>query len=136
MKVTLDLSAPCHHAFSKMPKALHNLWYGRGTADDLLSLIPAYGCPHTGGEHTFRFTADRADAVAWLDLFQEVNPEIEPEIMMIKRRIRLAVVQGAGVNSQGDLKIVLKEITKQIGHNGELIHRPWFWTPAWEEKEL
>lgn len=136
MKVTLDLSAPCHHPVSKMPKALHNLWYGRNTSDDLLSLISAYGCPHTGGEHTFRFTADRADAVAWLDLFQEANPEIEPEIMIIKRKIHAGFVQGTGLNHHGDLKIVLKEIMKQVGYNGELVQRSWFWTPAWEEKEF
>lgn len=135
MQVTIDLSAPCHHATSKMPKALHALWYGRGNSDDLLGLISAHGCPHTGGEHTFRFTADRADAVAWLDLFKEHYPDVEPEIMMIKRKIHLAFVQGHGLNSRGDLKVVLKELTKQVGHNGKLLQRGWFWTPEWEETE-
>lgn len=133
MQVTIDLSAPEHHPKSKLPKALRDMWYSRVKGEGLLSLIEAYGCPNTGGEHTFRFTADRADSVAWLDLFQETYPDTAPEIMIIKKHIHAAFVRGAGLNSRGNLQVKLKAITQQFGYNGEIVTRPWFWTEAWEE---
>lgn len=131
MQVTLNLDTPEHHPTSAMPRAIRELWY-QPRREGLLALISSYGCPHTGGQHKFHFTAERADVVAWLDLFQEAFPNTAPEIMVLKRRIHLAVVHGTNTNSSGDLRLELKAIERQFGYNGEVITRPWFWTPEWE----
>lgn len=130
MQVTVDLSSPEQHPTSAMPKAMRQLWYRN---DGLLKLIEAYGCPNSGCEHTLRFTADRADVIAWLDLFVETYPETYPDIHMVKERIRLAFVQGNGCRPDGSFMIKLKDITRQVGYNGEIITRRWFWAPFWEE---
>ncbi|AEV89655.1 hypothetical protein OBP_218 [Pseudomonas phage OBP] len=133
MNVTLYLDTPEHHPTSKMPRAIRELWYSN-RREGLLSLVEGYGCPHSGCEHRFHFTAPRADVVAWLDLFVEEFPDCSPEVAILKSKIRIGFVQGIGVDSRGNMRLVLKTIQRQVGYNGELLSRPWFWTPEWEEK--
>ncbi|QGH72035.1 hypothetical protein N1M2_172 [Klebsiella phage N1M2] len=133
MKVTVDLTAPESHPTSKLPKALREFWYFKD-GEELRRLIDYTGCPNTGCQHALRVWGERADVTAWLDLFQETYPETEPEIMLIKSKIRLAFVHGTGLNKLGGLTVDLKTITRQVGYNGEILTRPYFWAPFWEER--
>lgn len=134
MKVIVDLSAPEQHPKSAMPKILRQFWYSDGKSKDLRSLIDYGGCPNTGCWHKFWIKGDRADVVAWLDLFQDMYPDSAPEIMIVKKNIHTAFVHGKGVNQAGNLNITLSTITRQLPYKGELINRPWFWTESWEEE--
>lgn len=126
MQVMLNLDTPEHHPTSGMPKAIRELWYSR-RGEGLLGLVNAHGCPNSGCQHKFHFTAPRADTVAWLDLFLEQYPNCEPEVMVLKKAIRNAFVQGKGLNSNGNLHLVLNRIPRQVPIKGVLIQRPWFW---------
>lgn len=133
MKVTLNLDTPEHHPTSGMPRAVRDLWYGR-RGDSLTDLIDAQGCPNSGCEHKFHFSAERGEVVAWLDLFEETYPNTAPEVAILKRQIKRAVVYNEGVDSNGNVKVTLKKITRQVPFNGEMIERPWFWTEDWEKE--
>lgn len=134
MQVYLNLDVPEHHATSHMPRAIRDLYYGAKN-DDLLSLIKSYGCPHSGGQHKLHFTDERKNVVAWLDLFLERFPNTEPEIKQLKKFIHNAFVYKTGCNSDGDLRLELKCLTRQHGYNGKIIMRPWFWFPE-DELEI
>lgn len=128
MEVFLNLDVPEHHHSSAMPRAIRELYYAHRN-DGLLSLVNSYGCPHSGGQHKFRFNGERKDVVAWLDLFLDQFPQTKPEIDAIKKRIHNAFVYKTGCDSKGNLHLDLKTLTRQHGYNGEIILRPWFWHP-------
>lgn len=129
MHVTVNLSAPIHHERSGMSKALHNLYYGR---DTLLSMITHNGYPHHGGEHALTISGGRVDVVAWLELFGEQYPDCAPEVAILKHRIRTHFVQNP---TDPRFRLELRKIERQLPYNGELVMKPWFWTPAWEEEQ-
>lgn len=133
MQVYLNLDVPEHHERSAMPRAIRELYYSHRN-DGLLNLIKSYGCPHSGGQHKLHFTAERADVVAWLDLFLETFPGTKPEVDMLKKRIHNAFVYKTGCNSEGNLRLELASQVRQHGYLGEIIMRPWFWTSEWEEE--
>lgn len=132
MEITVELTAPEQHPTSAMPKALRTFWYSSG-GDDLRKLINYSGCPNTGCQHTLRIWGKRVDVLAWLDLFEESYPGVEKEIAMVKREIHKSFVQ-TGAGSTKPARIKLANITRQVGYNGELITRRWFWAPFWEER--
>lgn len=131
MKVLVDLSSPEQHPTSWMPKAMRALWYRN---NGLLDLINPRGCPNNGCEHTFHFSAERADVVAWLDLFVEEYPLTLPDIRVVKERIHKAFVYGTDCRPDGSFSIKLKSIKREVEYNGETLTRPWFWAEFWEEK--
>lgn len=126
MNVIVELTAPCHYSTSAMPKVLHDLYYHR---DGLLSMINHHGCPHNGGQHTCTVSGERADVVAWLDLFLEQYPEVQPEIDVIKRTIRREFINSPLTTR---LHIKLGRFNRQHAHKGSLISRPWFWHESHE----
>lgn len=130
MKVIVKLDSPQTHERSHMGTVLNKILYSR---DDLLSMINYTGCPHNGGQHTLTVRGDRGDVVAWLDLFQEAYPDIAPEAMIIKSRIRTEFLRNVK-DEDHVIRIDLNKIERQLPHNGELVSRPWFWTPKWEEE--
>ncbi|UQT02741.1 hypothetical protein YUBABA_00900 [Serratia phage vB_SmaM-Yubaba] len=133
MKVTVDMSAPEQHPTSLMPKALRAFWYFK-EGSELRKLINYTGCPNTGCQHTLRIWGERTDVIAWLDLFQETYPDTAPEILIIKNKIRMGVVHNKGVKEDGSIFVDLKAVTRQVGYNGEILTRPYFWAPFWEER--
>lgn len=130
MKVIVKLDSPQTHERSHMGSVLNKMLYGR---DDLLGMINYTGCPHNGGQHTLTVRGERCDVVAWLDLFQEAYPDIAPETMIIKSRIRTEFLRNVK-DEDHVIRIDLNKIERQLPHNGELVSRPWFWTPKWEEE--
>lgn len=133
MKVLVNLSSPEQHPTSWMPKAMRELWYRN---NGLLDLIEPHGCPNNGCEHTFYFSGERADVVAWLDLFVDAYPLVLPDIHVIKERIHKAFVYGTDCAVNGNFKIKLKSIMREVEYNGETLTRPWFWAPFWEESNV
>lgn len=126
MNVIVELTSPEHHASSAMPAALRDLYYHH---DGLTRMIKHYGCPNTGGQHTCTISGERADVVAWLDLFLEEHPKTKPEIDIIKRTIRREFVNSPLTNR---LHVKLGRFNRQHAHNGSLISRPWFWHESHE----
>lgn len=126
MKVTVVLSAPEHHKTSHMPFALRQMYYG---GDTLTRLIDMSGYPNNGGQHTCTISGDRADVVAWLDLFLEEYPDAKPEIDIIKRAIRREFINSPLTHR---LRINLSDFTRQHVYKGQFISRKWFWHPACE----
>lgn len=121
MEVTLELTAPEQHKTSHMPYALRQLHYHN---DELSRIINMQGCPNTGGRHTCTVRGERADVVAWLDLFLEEYPDTKPEIDIIKRTIRREFINSPLTHN---LKIKLSDLTRQHVYKGQFISRPWFW---------
>lgn len=60
----IDMSYPEHTQFGKK---LNKMWYN----SKVYTLVEYHGYPHNGGEHTFWFKAKKADALAFLDIFDE-----------------------------------------------------------------
>lgn len=126
MEVVLDLSVPEHHKTSHMPYAMRQMYYGNGMLSRLISM---HGYPNNGGQHTCTINGDRADVVAWLDLFLEEYPDTKPEIDIIKRTIRREFINSPLTHC---LRIKLADFTRQHVYKGQFISRKWFWHPACE----
>lgn len=126
MEVTVVLSVPEHHKTSHMPYAIRQMHYGN---DNLSGMISMSGYPNNGGQHTCTIWGDRADVVAWLDLFLEEYPDTKPEIDIIKRTIRREFINSPLTHR---LKVDLREFTRQHVYKGQFISRKWFWHPKCE----
>lgn len=121
MEVILNLSTPEHHKTSHMPYAIRQMYYG----NDMLSrLITMNGYPNNGGQHTCTISGDRADVVAWLDLFLEEYPDAKPEIDIVKRTIRREFINSPLTHC---LRIKLSDFTRQHVYKGQFVSRKWFW---------
>ena len=126
MRVRLDLTSPEHHDNSAMPKVLREMLYGD---HPLLEMIEWTGCPNTGCEHKLIVSGERSEVVAWLDLLKESFPQISEEMNPIKRKIHLEFIK----NPSSTLRVSLKEQTRLVNIEGDVVSKPWFWTKEWEK---
>lgn len=131
MKVYVDLTSPEQHDTSAMPKTLRRVLYGN---PGLLRLIDNTGCPNTGCEHKLSIKGESSDVIAWLDLLADEYPDVTPEVLTIKGKINIGITEGK-VGNNGYLTIKLRQITRHHRVGNELVIRPWFWTPSWEEPD-
>lgn len=130
MKVYLDLTSPEYHETSAMPKILRHILYHNST---LVNLIENTGCPNTGCQHKLIIKGEHTEVFAWLDLLVELYYDVTPEVMVIKHRIRDAVLSGKEINGNGYFTVKLNQITRMVPIDGGIVPRPWFWSPSWEE---
>lgn len=128
-KLRVILDTPEHHETSGMPKAVRHLWYNNSS---LANMIAHNGCPNTGGQHKLHVEGEAHEVIAWLDLFVEAYPATMPEIMMVKKEIRAKRMDAMGSEGNGTIVVNLNKIQRMFSENGEVVSKPWFWTP--EEK--